>query len=241
MKCVIIDGNNLALIGLSAKLHALEQEGLSIEENWEQGFRKLFMCQIKNVKKLVGSSSALYYAAWDHPTGSQWRKDLLPEYKANRTKRLPFANEALSIAKDIAEELDVSNIEIPDAEGDDVILAFCKVAHKEHDVTVVSRDADMIQIFQKGYAHRIWNPVTKKDQDIPEYDIVLYKSLVGDKSDNISGVNGIGPKKALKMIEAGLSKDEYALVAPYKKLVDLEENPLGRKLYMIIKQKYLDF
>ena len=90
----------------------------------------------------------------------------------------------------------------------------------------------MIQVVQAGYAEGIYEPVKKSFIDIPSYPITVFKALVGDKSDNIPGVKGIGEAKAKKLIAERLSSGKLALtedqLEQYErclKIVDATQHP----------------
>lgn len=225
MKHIIIDGTNFACIALYGVIGRMKKENPDkVEEWWEGAFRKLLLQMFRKLIKEFKDTS-LYYIAWDGITGSAWRKELVPEYKATR-EHLPQTKEALRIAHDIAEECLFTNIDIECAEADDVIFALAKLlSSQKEDVTIVSRDQDMIQIVQKGYAKEIWNPVAKSFVEIPPYDIVIAKALAGDASDNIPGLPSVGLKRAIKLLESELDEITEAQIQPFLKIIDMSLNP----------------
>ena len=115
-------------------------------------------------------------------------------------------------------------------EADDAIYVLCKTLkeYSQDNINyVVSRDQDMIQVAQAGYADHIWDPSKKKDMDIPEYSIIDMKALTGDSSDNISGIHGVGPKTALKILagQKQLTEDQMRIFESNKKIIDAKLNP----------------
>ncbi len=225
MKHIIIDGTNFACIALYGVIGRMKKESPSkVDEWWEGSFRKLFLQMLRKLIKEFKDTS-LYYIAWDGKLGSAWRKEAVPDYKSTRD-HLAQTQEALRIAHDIAEECMVTNIDIECAEADDVIFALSKLlSSQREEVVVVSRDQDMIQIVQKGYAKEIWNPVSKKMMDIPDYDIIKVKALAGDASDNIPGLPSIGTKRAIKMLESELDEVTEAQMEPFLEIIDMSRNP----------------
>ena len=225
MKHIIIDGTNFACIALYGVIGRMKKENPDkVDEWWEGAYRKLLLQMFRKLIKEFKDTS-LYYIAWDGKLGSAWRKDLVPEYKATRD-HLKQTQEALRIAHDIAEECMFTNIDIERAEADDVIFALAKLLSSQKEaVTIVSRDQDMIQIVQKGFAKEIWNPVAKSFMEIPAYDIVLAKALSGDASDNIPGLPSVGLKRAIKLMESELDEITEAQIQPFLKIIDMSLNP----------------
>ena len=94
-----------------------------------------------------------------------------------------------------------------DYECDDIINYLANNKHKEDITTIVSSDTDFIQSINENTL--LYNPVRKDFVEGVEYDYVSWKSLVGDKSDNIVGFKGIGNKKALKLINDSKNFKEF--------------------------------
>ncbi len=94
-----------------------------------------------------------------------------------------------------------------DYECDDIINYLANNKHKEDMTTIVSSDTDFIQSINENTL--LYNPVRKSFIDGVEYNYVSWKSLVGDKSDNIIGFKGIGDKKALKLISNNTRFEEF--------------------------------
>jgi len=223
MRNIIIDGNNFLSIGLYRAMSNIQRDNPSKLEEWTAGAsRKLFMQMCRKLQRDFNETSQ-YYIVWDHANGSAWRKELVESYKGNRNHS-KFLKEAIADGKLVAEELLMLNIELENAEADDAIYALCELLKDDENI-IISRDHDMLQIVQQGFAEKLWDPVAKKPIEIPEYDIVLYKCLVGDSSDNISGVPGIGPARALKLMSTGIPKELEAEVAKFRKIISMAEHP----------------
>ena len=225
MKHVIIDGNNYINIALSRTLNEIKKQDESKTDEWWEGLsKKLFLQMLRKLQRQFKASS-LYYIVWDHANGSAWRKSKFSEYKENRN-HFRQLKAFLPIGLAIAEELNITNLGYQDAEADDVIFAYCKhlkVEDNQADITIVSRDRDMLQVVQQGHADRVWDPVSKKDIKVPPYDIVTFKCLVGDSSDNIDGLLGVGPKRALKKMERGLTPEEEQHVESLSEIIALSK------------------
>lgn len=151
------------------------------------------------------------------------RLNLYEDYKANRRVEVTdpeeieywkfFNLQKRSIINLVKNYLPVITAYHPKYEGDDIVLYLVKDALKKNplaEITIVSSDTDFIQIlntFPKNVS--LWNPISKKYRENTEYDYVAWKSMVGDKSDNIPGVKGIGKVGATKiLLEAGKLKEK---------------------------------
>lgn len=85
-------------------------------------------------------------------------------------------------------------------ECDDTIASLCIDVHADDECVVVSTDTDFIQLLRPGGNVRLYNPVKKEYVDPVEYDYVTWKALRGDKTDNITRVDGMTDGKALKVL-----------------------------------------
>jgi DNA polymerase-1 len=134
----------------------------------------------------------------------------------------------------------VRNLALPETEADDVIFALCRLLREQSiqaRITVVSRDHDLIQVVQEGYATEVFDPVGKKNLEIPWYRITEYKALTGDSSDNLPGVSGIGPKTALKVFSGQYHLTE-AQRSEYERMLDVIDawrNPLLDRNLALVK------
>ncbi|MCH9813079.1 MAG: DNA polymerase I [Epsilonproteobacteria bacterium] len=139
-----------------------------------------------------------------------WRKELDPNYKANRPKPPEDLTTQLPVAISWIKEMGFKQIEKPGYEADDVVASIVKYA-KANDIKVkiVSHDKDLYQLIDDGKVV-MYDPVKKVEIDeaqclvkygvAPKY-IVDYLAIVGDAADNIPGVKGIGAKGAKTLIE----------------------------------------
>ncbi len=105
-----------------------------------------------------------------------------------------------------------------DFECDDIINYLATNKHKNDNVTIISSDTDFIQSINENIS--LYNPVRKKFIEGTEYDYVSWKSLVGDKSDNIEGFKGIGNKKAIKLLTESNKLSDFLSIDENKKKFD---------------------
>jgi len=139
-----------------------------------------------------------YFVLEGIPKGNQ---TLLPDYKGNR-ERSPetFRTQRDIIEKLMRELMPITSIRHEDYEADDVIYSLAKKYDSENDVFIVSTDTDFIQVYDDLENTSIWHPIKKKVVPAPDYNYLLWKSLRGDKTDNIPGIKGIGDKTAEKLV-----------------------------------------
>lgn len=224
MTNVIIDGNNYIMIAISV---ASKNGDLNMTGN-------ILSSMINKLKRTFGSSSR-YFVCFDSKGGTSFRKEINPDYKANRNYD-PEKISVLESVKNVFESSGFYDMTLDSCEADDAIYVLCKILkeYSQDNINyIVSRDKDMIQVAQAGYADHIWDPCKKKDMDIPEYSIIDMKALTGDSSDNISGIPGVGPKTALKILagQKHLIEDHLRFFEANKKIIDAKLNPKFKENY----------
>lgn len=160
------------------------------------------------------------YVAWVHDAGSSFRTDYYPEYKATREKLDDELQEDFdrSVARieDLLGAFSVRLVSVDGYEADDVIGTLAERAHSRLDVVIVSGDKDFYQLVSPHVS--LLNPGRRGPAAVDEQlvttenaherlgvqpeQVVDFLALVGDSSDNVPGVRGIGPKTAQKLIES---------------------------------------
>ncbi|MFA6407575.1 MAG: DNA polymerase [Candidatus Paceibacterota bacterium] len=182
-------------------------------------------------------------AAFDRPEPT-FRKKMFADYKAHRP---PAADELISQiikAHELFEKLNIKTFELPGFEADDIIGTFAtKFSSRDMRVTILTGDMDTLQLVKgdeivvlapkKGIAETIEyneNAVRERFHLGPD-QMTDYKGLVGDPSDNIPGVPGVGPKTAeLALLEFG------SIEGIYKKMS--ESHKLAKKLLPFKKEAF---
>lgn len=145
-----------------------------------------------------------------------FRKDLYSEYKANRDEMPEDLEAQVPYLKKMMDKLLIPSWEKPGFEADDLIASLAEFAKtKKWETYIVSGDKDFAQIVdQKTYLYDtmkdlIYNPSGVKEKwGLPPSQIQDYLSLVGDSSDNIPGVKGIGPKGAVQLLKSYKNLEE---------------------------------
>ena len=181
------------------------------------------------------------YVCWEGMKSTAYRKNLNESYKSNR-KWDPEVPKAIDAMKSLCEENNYKEISVDGFEADDTIIALSKCLKSARiKVGIISRDRDLLQALQKGYADLQYDPVQKVYLTPPDYDIVKYKALVGDASDCIKGVTKVGEKKALKILdgEIKLSESQEIEYNEALKLIDVEAHPLFNELYETIEKSLM--
>lgn len=156
--------------------------------------------------------------ALDSKEGS-FRKQIDPDYKANRPEPPKDLKKQLPVAIEWIEKMGFHNLSESGFEADDIIASLVRCA-KERNFTVriVSHDKDLYQLIEDGRVS-LFDPVKKSVVDraacLKKFGVgpevfMQYQSLLGDSSDNVPGVKGIGAKSAEKLItEYGTLENIY--------------------------------
>lgn len=139
---------------------------------------------------------------------SNFRNDIYPLYKANRHETPPELAPQFPLIRQAVDAFDVASVEEEGFEADDLIASYTQKALEDGmDVTVVTADKDLMQLMNNSV--QIYDPMKKKiltEDDVRKKfgvlpsQVVEVQSLMGDTSDNVPGVKGIGPKTAAELI-----------------------------------------
>lgn len=152
-------------------------------------------------------------AAFD-PKGKNFRHDMYESYKGTRQKMDDTIHEQIDILKDILKLMNIDVVQKSGFEADDVIGTISKrEVENGNKVFILSGDRDLFalvnencyQIYSstsKGATSDIYNiEAVKESFGVYPNQVTTFKALVGDKSDNIPGVSGVGEKTAKQLIE----------------------------------------
>jgi len=211
-RVLIVDGLNLYL-RVFAVNGALNDNGVPV--GGLTGFLRSLAYAIREV------NPTRVVIVYDGAGGSQRRRKIHSDYKSNRKpgKRITRwdafkdareEKESMKIQfSRLLEYLDflpINVISIDRIEADDTI-AYIAHTLLDKEVTIMSADQDFLQLVNDRIT--VWSPTKKKfytprmveaDYGIPAHNFLMYKALMGDKSDNIPGVKGLGPKKLPKIV-----------------------------------------
>ena len=169
---------------------------------------------INMLVKLINDINPSYIATAFDLKGQTFRHKMYPEYKANRKGMPDELASQLTILKKVLSAMDIKIFECEGVEADDIIGTICN-AYKKNDgleISVLTADRDMLQLIdnnvnvlltKKGITelHQVDKKVLKDEFFLTPKQVVDYKALLGDASDNIPGVLGVGEKTAHGLIE----------------------------------------
>lgn len=236
---MIIDGNNL----LMRCIKAMEHSGLRNGESWQTGPLTAFIGALGRFVRTQEPEHLV--VCWDAGP-SKRRKELFPDYKAARGERDPEHEERRETAFGMTKAfLRLAKIPQTAAEGyeaDDVVAAYWAQTRPDqfwigdeedlpYKTIIVSGDKDFFQLLDMGTyqlrpdnagSYELWD----RDRVEREYGFAprmmpSFMALVGDQSDGIPGVRGIGPKKALKGLqEADWDLESVPALKDPEKLAD---------------------
>ena len=129
-----------------------------------------------------------------------WRKDYYPQYKANRPELEPDMKKALTYAHQHLVG-DCGAVQADGMEADDLVSIWAHEARAEDIPYVIAGiDKDLLQIPGNHYNY-VKNTHQFIDDDTANYNLMI-QCMIGDSSDNIPGVKGIGPVKAKKYMSS---------------------------------------
>lgn len=159
--------------------------------------------------RVIREGEARHLAVVFDARGPNFRHQLYPQYKANRPAMPEDLACQLPYIKEIVAAYRITSLEREGFEADDLIAAAGRrLAAAGHRVVIVSGDKDLLQLV--GPNITFWDPMGDRLLDaaaveakyqLPPAKLLDYFALIGDSSDNIPGVPGVGPKTAVKLIK----------------------------------------
>ena len=223
-KILLIDGNSILNRAYFALPALNDKQGQNV--NAVFGFINIMLkvCQDYAPDKLV--------VAFDM-RGHNFRKDIYPEYKANRKGMPDDLAMQMPVLHDLLAKMSVTVVEKAGVEADDIIGTI--TMDNGYENYVVSGDRDMLQLVSPSVTVLLTKRgVTEVESVDPETlksvynltpsQVIEYKALRGDTSDNIPGVRGIGEKTAMSLLE------KYGDIDTLFDNVDKEKGALREKL-----------
>lgn len=201
---MLIDGNSIAYRAFFALPLLNNDKG--IHTNAVYGFTLMLM------KMLEEEKPTHVLVAFDAGK-TTFRHETYKEYKGGRQKTPPELSEQFPFIRELLNAYGIATYELENYEADDIIGTLSKIAEKDnYEVKIISGDKDLTQLA----SDRTTVCITKKGiTDIEEYtpkhikekyglsseQIIDMKGLMGDSSDNIPGVPGVGEKTAIKLLK----------------------------------------
>ena len=203
VKTLIVDGNNLLKIGFHG-VKDFYNNGEHIGGTW------YFLNTIRKFLEETNFNKVMVF--WDSDTNSSHRKLIYPKYKMNRKsspndeEKTDSFNKQKTRVKQYLEEMFIRQLEVENSEADDLIAYYCQISLDE-EKTIFSSDKDLTQLISekvliyspnlKSY-YKFGDNIKFKDCSIPHYNVMTFKLLAGDTSDNIDGISLMGEKTLIK-------------------------------------------
>ena len=204
-KVVLVDGNNLMFRSYFATLYS----GSTLRN--KKGFPTNAIYGFVNmINKIISEEKPMYMAvAFD--IGKTFRHEKYDYYKGKRDNTPDELKEQFPIAKQILTAMNIKYFELQGYEADDIIGTFSKKCQQDDDfkALIVSSDKDLLQLITDQTEVKLLKTKDYIRMDykafydtygIEPIKMIDLKALMGDASDNIPGVKGIGEKTALKLL-----------------------------------------
>lgn len=205
-KVILVDGNNL----LFRSYFATAYTGNTMRNS--KGFPTNGLYGLVNMLNKIIREEKPEYMLVAFDKGKTFRHEKYLDYKGGRNETPDDLKKQFSVAKKLVPLMGIKCFEIDNYEADDIIGTYSKMAliDPEFETTIVSSDKDLLQLIneetevkllkQKDYIRM--NEETFMDTyGIKPIRMIDLKGLMGDASDNIPGVKGIGEKTALKLLQ----------------------------------------
>ena len=188
---------------------------------------------INMLQKVVKDEKPDYLCVAFDSKEKTFRHDIYPDYKANRDAPPEDLAKQFPYFEPLVDAFNISSIRIPGYEADDIIGTLALKGSKAgFRVVIVSGDKDMMQLVSPKVQmldtmknKRIGIDEVKEKFGVPPEKVIEVMGLMGDSSDHIPGVKGVGPKTATELIQKYGSIKEL-----YKCIDEIEKKKLKEKL-----------
>ena len=230
-KLLLIDGNsilNRAFYGMASNM-LVTKDGLFT--NAIYGFLNI-------LEKYLNEDNPTHIAVAFDLKGKTFRHEIYEQYKAGRKGMPAELAVQLPVLKDILKAMNITLIEKERYEADDILGTLSKRASDDTDVVVLTGDRDMLQLVTDKCTVKIPTVSSgqktvnmfdidtfRKEYGIEPSEFIDVKALMGDKSDNIPGVQGIGKVGALNLIKEYKDIDNL-----YQNIDNIDKPALKEKL-----------
>ena len=205
-KIILVDGNNL----LFRTYYATAYTGNFMKNS--EGFPTNGIYGLVNMLNKIINEEKPEYIAVAFDVGKTFRHEKYADYKAGRNETPDELKMQFPVAKKIIEAMGIKYLECDGYEADDIIGTLAKKAYDDKNfiATIVSSDKDLLQLINEEVDVKLlktkdyirMNKQTFFDTyGIDPIRMIDLKALMGDSSDNIKGVKGIGEKTALKLLQ----------------------------------------
>ena len=252
-KILLVDGNNL----IFRSYYATAYNGVIMRNS--KGFPTNALYGFINMMNRIIREEKPSYILVAFDKGKTFRHEAYDEYKAGRSDTPTELKQQIPVAKEVLKAMGIKYHEMDYYEADDIIGTLSYLAHvdPEFDCEIISSDKDLLQLIEDDVVVRVLKSndyiIMDHDKFVETYGVepirmIDLKALMGDTSDNIPGVAGIGEKTAIKLItEYGSIDNLYENIDSVKgkikeKLINDKDNCYkSLNLATIVKDINLDF
>ena len=210
-KIVLVDGNNL----LFRSYYATAYSGNFMTNS--KGFPTNGLYGLVNMLNKIIKEENPEYMLVAFDKGKTFRHEKYKEYKDGRIKMPEDLGKQFVKAKELLPKMGIKCYEIEGYEADDIIGTYSKlITETNNEGLIVSSDKDLLQLINKNNTVKLLKSKDyimmdenefKNEYGIDPIKMIDLKGLMGDSSDNIPGVKGIGEKTALKLLQKYNSLD----------------------------------
>ncbi len=204
-KIILVDGNNL----LFRSFYATAYQGVIMKNS--KGFPTNALYGFINMMNKIIKEENPSYILVAFDKGKTFRHDKYDDYKAGRMAVPDELKLQFPKAKEVLDSMGIKHFEIDNYEADDIIGTLSKIVDEEDEfiATIVSSDKDLLQLISKEVTVKLLKQTGyimmdpeefKKTYQVEPIRMIDLKALMGDASDHISGVKGIGEKTAIQLL-----------------------------------------
>ena len=205
-KIILVDGNNL----LFRSYYATSYSGVIMRNS--KGFPTNGLYGFINMMNKIIEEEKPNYIMVAFDKGKTFRHEKYESYKAGRKEMPDELKVQFPKAKEVLDAMGIKHYETDNYEADDIIGTLAKIVDEEKEfvATIVSSDKDLLQLISdevdvkllktKGFI-RFNKEVFRETYKVDPINMIDLKALMGDMSDHIPGVKGIGEKTAINLLE----------------------------------------
>ena len=252
-KIILVDGNNL----LFRSFYATAYQGVIMKNS--KGFPTNALYGFINMMNKIIKEEEPNYILVAFDKGKTFRHDKYDSYKAGRIEMPDELKLQFPKAKEVLDAFGIKHFEIDNYEADDIIGTLARIVDEEDEfiATIVSSDKDLLQLISDEVVVKLLKQsghiMMNRDEFMKTYQVeparmVDLKALMGDASDHIPGVKGIGEKTAINLLaKYGTLDNLYANIdsvtgkTKEKLLADKDNAYMSYDLATIYKEVPLDF
>ena len=240
-KIILVDGNNL----LFRSYYATAYNGNFMKNS--KGFPTNALFGFANMMNKIIAEENPNYIVVAFDKGKTFRHEKFDFYKDGRSETPEELKIQFPLAKEMLTAMGIKYYEIDNYEADDIIGTFakyCDIPNDNYEGLIVSSDKDLLQLISKQVQVKLLKSKDyirysedsfKEEWGIDPINIIDLKALMGDASDNIPGVKGIGEKTALKLLH------EYKTLDGIYENIDSIKGALQAKLINDKENAYMSY